>query len=215
MTSREDRKSGYTLIEILAVIAILAILMTILLPALAKQKNKKLQIDCANNLKQVDLSFRLWPPDSSDAFQMARSTNYGGTKEFVPTSEVFRHFQTMSNELGTPKILVCPADEGRKPAENFVNLNNANLSYFVGADASQELPGSFLSGDRNITNSFIPQNGMLELTTNQTVGWTQEIHKRKGNIALADGSVQQCNSVQLQTNFLANSGLITNRILLP
>src|SRR5688500_16889126 len=110
-TSNKNSETAFTLIEILVVIATLTILVTIFLPALAKQRSQKPQIDCANNLKQVGLSFRLWAGDGGDRYQTALSTNDGGTMEFIQTSEVFRHFQALSNELGTPKVLVCPADK--------------------------------------------------------------------------------------------------------
>ena len=55
--------------------------------------------------------------------------------EFNTGADTFRHFQVMSNELSTPKILVCPADT-RVAAANFVRLKNQNVSYFVGLEAS-------------------------------------------------------------------------------
>ena len=38
-------------------------------------------------------------------------------------ADTFRHFQVMSNELSTPRILVCPADD-RTVAVNFARLKN-------------------------------------------------------------------------------------------
>ena len=215
MTSDHDVEPVFTLIEVLVIIATLAVLAAVFLPALAKPKSRSERIVCVNNLKQINLSFRIWPADSSDTFPMARSTNQGGTMEFVSTSNVFRHFLALSNELGSPKILICPADKTRAPAKHFLELANTNLSYFIGLDASETDPQSVLSGDRNITNGFTPKNGMLELMTNQLVGWTEEIHKSQGNLALGDGSVQQVNNARFRSEILPNTGFATNRILLP
>ncbi|MEO6184557.1 MAG: type II secretion system protein [Verrucomicrobiota bacterium] len=205
---------AFTLIEVILIVATLTLLVAVFLPALARQQLKKKQIACVNNLMQVGLSFRIWD-SNGDRYSMAMSTNEGGTMEYLETSEMFRHFQTLSNELGSPKVLVCPSDKERGAAANFQSLSNSNISYFVGADASENLPQSILSGDRNVTNGLTPKNGILVLLKNQTVGWTKEIHNRQGNVALGDGSVQQCDSARLQNEIVAHSDLATNRIALP
>jgi len=215
---RSSQKYGwtaFTLIELIATIAAVILLVAVLIPALAKQKAKKQRIDCVNNLKQIGLSFRIWSGPSGDRYPTERSTNDLGTMEFFQTSEVYRHFQALSNELGSPRSLVCPADKERSVARSFSALSNSNLSYFVSPEANENLPTTLLSGDRNITNGFTPKNGILDLTTNQLVGWTAEIHVRQGNIALGDGSVQQVSSERLRSAILPNTGLATNRIQLP
>ena len=143
-------KSGFTLVGLLVVIAVIAILAAMLLPALAAAKKKAQRINCVNNLKQCGLAFRIWEGDNGDKYPMDVPAARGGTKEFDTGAGTFRHFQVMSNELSTPRILICPADT-RVVAANFIRLKNQNVSYFVGLEASDEFPRRFVDGDRNIT----------------------------------------------------------------
>jgi prepilin-type processing-associated H-X9-DG protein len=202
---------GFTLVGLIIIVAVLAILAAMLLPALASAKRKAKRIQCVNNLKQDGLAFRLWEGDNGDKYPMAVSTNKGGSMEYA--GDVFRHFQVMSNELNTPKILVCPADD-RTAAASFAKLKNQNVSYFVGLDAEETRPQMLLTGDRNVTNGIAPEHSILKLVPDQPAGWTEAMHNGVGNIGLADGSVQQVSIPGLQ-QMLQKTGDSTNRVALP
>jgi len=208
-----QKRSGLTLIEVLAIIAMLVIAAFILLHKLAKPNEKHLRFTCDNNLKQVGLSFRIYAGDNRDRYPMNSSTNNGSmVNEMTP---VYKYFLMLSNELGTVKAVTCPDDKKQKAAADFTTLSNSNISYFIGLDAHETFPQSILSGDRNITNGLPAKRGILGLTTNQMVDFTGEIHNKQGNIAIGDGSVQQVSSARLRSEIIQNSPFATNRIKLP
>ena len=212
------RERGFTLVELFVVMAVTFILVAMILPATTRTSHCSLQIQCANNLKQTGLAFRIWEGDHGDKYPMAvpsAGTN-GGSMELLTGPNVFRTFQVMSNELSTPKVLLCPleTDRDRFLATNFTAFCNSNISFFVGIDAAETNPQMILSGEHNITNGTPIRNGLLALTTNKLTAWTSEVHNKVGNILLADGSVQQDSSTGLQ-NQIAGTGVATNWVQMP
>jgi len=92
MTFGRFSKHGFTLVGLLVILAVIAILAAMLLPALAGSKQKAHASTASNNLKQCGLAFRIWEADNGDQFPMAVSTRKGGTTEFNTGADTFRHF---------------------------------------------------------------------------------------------------------------------------
>jgi len=172
----QKHRAAFTILELALVVATIALLLAMMLPALASTATKSQRIICVNNLKDTFTAFKIWESENNDQFPMAISTASGGGKEYVysyaeqtPVSyRPWALFQLCSNQLATPKILYCPSDENPNPAisgnngptmhvgsyaTSFANaggFDDGYISYFVAGDATISYPGIIIFGDRNL-----------------------------------------------------------------
>jgi prepilin-type N-terminal cleavage/methylation domain-containing protein len=219
-----SRPRGFTLIELLVVIAIIAILAALLLPALGKAKARAQRVACVSNLREVGVALQLWSEDRTGRLPWRTLADDGGTKGLP---EAWQHFIVVSNEAVTPKILVCPDDRERQPADGwssmgqgFAALRNGVLSYFIGTDCNLGYTHMHAIGDRNVTgedgrhcDTAEIATGITSLRTNNA-SWSQALHEGNGNLALGDGSVHQLSENGLRKH-LAQTGDQSNCVLKP
>ena len=90
-------------------------------------------------------------------------------------------------------------------------FGDVNISYFIGTKSTETRPQTILAGDRNVTGGgggLEPQWSIF-LGTSIDAAWDKELHVRSGNLALADGSVQQTKTPNLRDQISASlaSGL--------
>ena len=184
------RGQAFTLIELLMVIAIIAILAALLLPVISKGKMRARSTQCVGNLKQIGLAFHAFAHDHNGRYPMQVSTNEGGTLEFwrsgfAGLSLYHRHFQVLSNDLQNPQLLVCPVNPRARDraAQNFYEMGFTNIVYLLWR-ARYEQPDDVLASDW-----FPPVVG-------SAMGISY-VHESVGNVLLSGGQVEQRPSERL------------------
>jgi prepilin-type processing-associated H-X9-DG protein len=213
-----QRNHALTLVDVLLIICVVAVLATMFLSSFFALKQKASRVNCVGNLRLIDRTFQMWAGSHGDKYPMQISVTNGGAMELIAAGNVAACFQVMSNELGTPKVLICPAGTDKIAATNLTtDFSNRKISYFVGLglDANTNSPQVFLSGDDNFAIDGVPvKSGLLEFSTNVSVTWTTTRHKFGGNIGFVDGNVQGMSTETLQEALQKNGGF-TNRLAIP
>jgi prepilin-type N-terminal cleavage/methylation domain-containing protein/prepilin-type processing-associated H-X9-DG protein len=139
LPSKMKPKHGFTLIELIVTIAIIAIVAALLLPALGSMKAKAKRTACMDNLRQINLGLRMYCDEANDSTPGLR----GNRTVFLGYKELMKNYVGLK---GAPspqeKIFACPADTfyydyygtNRPPpyvAQGLCSLSNRDYSSYV------------------------------------------------------------------------------------
>src|SRR5215469_3566949 len=119
MKPLSQRVRGFTLLELLVVVAIIFILMALLLPALSGAKDRAKRIGCVNNLKQVNLAVLLYSHDNAETFPR----NYSNRPIVYYYKELVKSYVGLSGASSpADTVFLCPAEHATPtfptPSEN-------------------------------------------------------------------------------------------------
>src|ERR1039458_2521267 len=221
-----QRRTAFTLIEVLAIILVICALALIFLSTENRRRQHYPRISCLNNLMGIGVAYRLWAGDNGDLVPSQQTVASNVWGDFLTNanqgSKCWLNYAIMSNELGqSPKLVVCPSDE-RQAALSFTNnFDNTHVSYFVGVNANYIYPQSIAGGDRNLGPGAVPdpdygyspksdKGNDVTFPITGPVSWSLKMHSSGniaggGNILLGDGSGQQMSSASFNRDWLRNA----------
>ena len=116
---------AFSLVELLVVMAVIALLAALLLPAFAMAKEKERRAVCAQNLRQLGLCVILYASDNQDCLPLPQQASGHWPEQ-------------LWHNYSSARLLICPSDSDTLAAPTLPRLASADLaprSYLINAFA--------------------------------------------------------------------------------
>lgn len=205
MRSMNYFRRAFTLVELLVVIGIIALLISILLPALNTARQQAMAVKCASNLRSVGQGLMIYAAENRGYFPASylyRGQVIAGTQQ-TPDSPVNGYVHWSSFIYGTIKrpgvssdAFLCPAiEKGGLPPTNTTDDNHDNGQT---SDAGGAIDDQVRRCAYTLNEAICPRNKWVE-------GFQGAARRYR---YVNGGAVKDASDTVLGTEFPANSRII-------
>ena len=204
-SSRPNRASplGFTLVELLIVVAIVSLLAAILFPVFGRAREKARQSNCTSNLKQIGLALKQYAQDYDGSYPTTKSSH--SNDPLTPEDESLgalrgSGFRAANDPLSLPVVLVsylkntqifvCPS--GRKVLQELGNTYqyNGNKSLLTPDQEEADSAGFLLLWDNYSYKTVTPIGATVNPTPNLGKPERHCAHFNNFNQLFLDGHVK-------------------------
>lgn len=213
------RRRGFSLVELLAVTAVVGILAGLTLPALASAMGRARSVQCVNQLRQLGLGLRLY----ADADPAGRIPTVAGDAPPIVGRPLDSWVLSLTNQLPVAASLrICPTDAARRLRRRAGEwsssyLLNTCLDHVLGADGTPLMvaagcptldhlaspSGTFLTFEASVSGYLAGEDRVHPEVW--LLGWPHVVadidpgrHGRGANYLFGDGHVQSVASRELR-----------------
>jgi prepilin-type N-terminal cleavage/methylation domain-containing protein/prepilin-type processing-associated H-X9-DG protein len=160
------QRKGFTLVELLVVIGIIALLISILLPALNKARAAGNDIKCLSNLRQIGMGLQQYMTTWKGRLMPVQRSGAGQFYNSHWMSVLSNQRMLILNGSGTPEgVLICPSASNTQTTDPFTTplspTSDMGYAVYPGKDATENFASSyavnaFTGSGRLWNNSTLP-----------------------------------------------------------
>lgn len=226
MASERRASHGFTLVELLVAVGIIAVLIAMLLPALSRAREGARQIVCFNNLRQIGLAMVFYASDNDGSYPFTAGIDqpsplYADWVYWEPGRDISQ--SAIARYLGgaafDQNVLHCPSDNGARPRVQQLGTPPYWPSYTVNMYFSSYYYPLFKTRFQKVKNppikvlifdedesslddgNFAPQ--LVGTSVENYLSTRHDLHAQqnlrgRGNVAMADGHAEYVDQLYIQ-----------------
>lgn len=178
---------GFTLIELLVVISVIALLLSILMPALSKAKHLARTLVCGTNMRQILIGYDVYANQNNNKYPVRKVLSPDAAQEGGETVNEVRRIISQAAASNSPKVVWCPhipSSYSGHPDNNIRSImDEEDLQKWVeifGIQAHSTVGKRYVMG----YNLF---GGLMPLSAGMSYQWGNSGNKNKQRAPLYSG----------------------------
>tara|TARA_S200002703_G_scaffold66808_1_gene57963 strand:+ start:24 stop:689 length:666 start_codon:yes stop_codon:yes gene_type:complete len=184
---RRAPTSGFTLLELVMVIALIAVVAAMLIPFAGRMRSKADQLACSTNLRHIAAGFQLYAQDHGGQFPEFKATGGGDVMSW--REKIYDYVINPDTNRSKYYVWYCPAKEESEEKWRNVGSYGSNLNLSNRRISTIEDPAQMMMAiDTTLKQGHHAKSENSGVS--RVEEWVHFRHLEKANMVMVDGHVE-------------------------